>query len=73
VTPQDGALVVSLYGKTADLVRAECRERQMSADEFVKQVVLCWAMDLAHQRQRAGRAPEAAVRAMSGPRPSEPA
>jgi hypothetical protein len=51
VTSQNGELIVHLFGKTSELVRAESRERQMGYDEFVRQVIEAWAIDMHRQRR----------------------
>ena len=50
--PQDGALVLTLYGKTADLVRAEASRRDMSYDRVVREIVWCWYVDLETERRQ---------------------
>ncbi len=48
---QDRELTVHLYGKTADLIRAESANRDMSPDRMVTQIIWAWFTDLERDRR----------------------
>jgi hypothetical protein len=50
--PQDGLLVIGLYGKLADLIHAESGTREMSPDRLVADIIWCWYTDLRNSRRR---------------------